>query len=66
MYARNQFGTTAIALVVLEEELPRLFVQRRFGVWVDEKAFDGHEDVAYAICGFPVFLKSVNTYFTCA
>ena len=40
MYARDQPRTLTIAIVVLQQQLPGLLVERRLGIGIDEKASD--------------------------
>lgn len=61
MYARYQLGATAVAAVVLEQQLARLLVQCRLGVGVDEQTFDGDQDVLDAVGRLPVLLERVHT-----
>src|SRR6266404_8423499 len=60
MHARDQPCALAITLVVLLQQLPRLFVQRRVWIRVDEEALDGHEDVPDPIRRLPVLFERVH------
>lgn len=52
-----------ITIVVLQQQLPRFFIQGRLRIWVDEETFDGDENVPDAVRRIPIFLKCVDTDF---
>lgn len=49
MHVGDKFGTTAIALVVFQEEFTCFLVQSRFRVGINQKAFDGNQYMANAV-----------------
>lgn len=63
MNAGDELGSAAVTFVVFQQKLAGFFVQSRFGIGIDEKAFDGNENVPDAICRLPVFLQSVHANF---
>ena len=50
----------AIVVIVLEQQLPCLLIQGGLWIRVDQKTFDGHQDVPNAIRGLPIFLQCVD------
>ena len=60
MDARYQFRTRAIAVVVLQQELPGFLIQGRFGIWIDQQTLDGHEYMTNAKGRLPILLQSVD------
>jgi hypothetical protein len=49
MYARDEFGTLTVALIVLLQQLAGLFVEGRVWIRVNKETFDRDEDVSDAI-----------------
>ena len=60
-HAGHQLCAAAVGVVVLQEELPGLLIERGLGVRVDEQALDGDEDVRDAVRRLPVLLERVHT-----
>jgi hypothetical protein len=60
MDARNELCAFTIARIFLQKQPPRLLVQRRLGIGVDEQAFDSDEDMPDPVLRFPVLLQSVD------
>lgn len=64
MYARDEPCAPAVFLVIFQEELSGLFIQRALGVRVDEQALDRHKDMCNSKGRLPVFLEGVYTDLT--
>lgn len=61
MQVGQHLGMFEVLLIVLEEHLARVLVQRTLGERYDEQAFDDFEDVVEGPgCGVPVFLEGVD------
>jgi len=60
MDTRDELRAIAVALVILQQQFACLLVQSRLWVWINEEAFDGDEDVANSVRGFPVLLQGVD------
>jgi hypothetical protein len=56
----DEFRAIAVALVILQEQFTCLLVQSRLWVRINEEALDGDKNVTNSVCGFPVFLQSVD------
>lgn len=65
MYARDQLRPRAIIIIIFQQQFSRLFIQRRFGIGKNEKAFHSYKDVADAVCRLPILLQRVDTYLPC-
>ena len=63
MHACDEPSALAIAIVVLQQQLARLLVQRRLRIRVDEQALHRHKDMPNPIARLPVLLERVHTYF---
>ena len=61
MYARDQPRTLTIAIVVLQQQLPGLLVERRLRIGIDEKALHRDKDMSNPICRLPILLERVDT-----
>lgn len=64
MHTRNQPRPITITLIILQQQLPRLLIQRRLWVGIDEEAFDGYEDMADPVRRFPVLFEGVDADLT--
>ena len=60
MHARDESRPLAIAIIVLQQQLPGFFIQRRLRIRVDEQTFDRHEDMSDPITRLPVLLERVH------
>ena len=61
MDTRNKLRAVAIAVVVLQQQLPGLLIQRRVRIRIDKQALDSHEYVADPVLALPVLLQRVDT-----
>ena len=61
MYTRDQPRTLTIAIVVLQQQLPGLLVERRLGIGINEKALHRDKDMSNPICRLPILLERVDT-----
>ena len=60
MNTRDELRAIAVALVILQEQFACLLVQSGLRVRINEETLDGDKNVANSVCGFPVFLQSVD------
>ena len=60
MHAGHQFRMSPIILVILQQQLPRVLIQRGLGVGVYQKTFNGHEDMPDPVLLLPILLQRVH------
>jgi hypothetical protein len=60
---RYQSRTRAIAVVVLQQELPGFLIQSGFGIRVDQQTLDCHEYMTNTKGRLPILLQSVDANF---
>ena len=65
VHTRDEPRALAIAIVVLQQQLARLLIQRRLRIWVDEQTLHSHKDVPNPIARLPVLLERVDTDLAC-
>jgi len=63
MNTGDELRPRTVTVVVLQQQLPSLLVQRRLRVRVNEQTFHGNEDMADSVGRLPILLQRVDTDF---
>lgn len=63
MHASDQLSAFTITVIVFKQEFAGFFVKSRFGVRINQKTLDGHENVSNPVGRLPILLEGVHTNF---